>query len=174
MQRTSLDWNDARTEDGQLLCPRLFDEEQVRTMEKSLGSYGAAVQLQQQPVPREGGMFQHDWFTQIVGAPPARAQQVRYWDRAATAGGGCYYVEDVVRGQWSSWQRDQIMLHTAQADRARYPDMQPEIVVERCATTFLAMFAFPPSKNASYLRPICVLILRTIGGQRESPGESLR
>ena len=39
MQRTSLGWNDPRTEDGQLLCPRLFDEEQVRTMEKSLGFY---------------------------------------------------------------------------------------------------------------------------------------
>jgi len=90
-------------------------------------------------------MFQHDWFTQIVAATPARVDRVRYWDRAATAGGGCYtcgvllartsdaryYVEDVVRGQWSSWQRDQIMLRTAQADWARYGDMQPEIVVER-------------------------------------------
>ena len=144
-QTTSLSWEDPRAQEGQLLCPRLLDEAQVRAMEKSMGSYGAAGQLQQRPVPREGGMFQHAWFTQIVAAAPAPIERVRYWDRAATAGGGCYtcgvllarsngggyYVEDVVRGQWSSWQRDQIMLRTAWADRARYGDMQPEIVVER-------------------------------------------
>ena len=128
-----------------MLCPELFDEERVRTMETPLGSYGAAGQLQQRPVPREGGMFQRGWFTQIVPAAPAQARRLRYWDRAATAGGGCYtcgvllartsegryYVEDVVRGQWSSWQRDQIMLQTAQADRAKYGALQPQIVVER-------------------------------------------
>jgi predicted phage terminase large subunit-like protein len=114
-------------------------------MEKPLGSYGAAGQLQQRPVPREGGMFQRPWFSQVVEAAPALARRVRYWDRAATAGGGCYtcgvllartddgryYVEDVIRGQWSSWQRDQVMLQTAQADQARYGAMQPHIVVER-------------------------------------------
>ncbi len=145
MKSTSLGWNDARTQEGQLLCPGLFDEERVRTMEKSLGTYGAAGQLQQRPTPREGGMFRREWFTRIVPAAPARARRVRYWDRAATQGGGCYtcgvlmaragdgtyYIEDVVRGQWSSRQRDLIMLRTAQADQAKYPQMQPHIYVER-------------------------------------------
>jgi predicted phage terminase large subunit-like protein len=44
---------------------------------------------------------------------------------------GRYYVEDVVRGQWSSWQRDQVMLQTARADQAKYQHLQPYIVVER-------------------------------------------
>src|SRR5439155_10078100 len=87
----------------------------------------------------------HAWFSQVVDAAPARAQRLRYWDRAATAGGGCYtcgvllarategryYVEDVVRGRWSSWQRDLVMLQTAQADRAKHLHMQPYIIVER-------------------------------------------
>jgi predicted phage terminase large subunit-like protein len=145
MPTTSLGWNDPRTEEGQLLCPRLFDEAKVQTLEKTLGSYGAAGQLQQRPVPRQGGMFHRAWFGRIVATAPALAQRVRYWDRAATAGGGCYtcgvllaraedghyYVEDVVRGQWSSGQRDRIMLQTAQTDRAKYGQMQPHIVVER-------------------------------------------
>jgi predicted phage terminase large subunit-like protein len=90
-------------------------------------------------------MFKRDWFTQIVEAAPANARRVRYWDKAATAGGGCYtcgvlmarvsnglyYVEDVVRGQWSSRQRDVVMLQTAVADRARYPEAQPHICFER-------------------------------------------
>jgi predicted phage terminase large subunit-like protein len=142
---TILGWSDPRTKDGDLLCPRLFDEGQVCSMEKSLGSYGAAGQLQQRPVPRAGGMFQRDWFTQFVDASPAPARRVRYWDRAATAGGGCYtcgvllartddaryYVENIVRGQWSSRQRDQVMLQTAQADRAKYGELQPYIFIER-------------------------------------------
>jgi predicted phage terminase large subunit-like protein len=145
MPTTCLGWNDPRTEEGQLLCTVLFDEERVRSMEKPLGSYGAAGQLQQRPVPRAGGMFQRHWFHQVVEAAPVCARRVRYWDRAATAGGGCYtcgvllartnqaqyFVEHVVRGQWSSWQRDQIMLQTAQTDRAKYREMQPYIVVER-------------------------------------------
>jgi predicted phage terminase large subunit-like protein len=49
----------------------------------------------------------------------------------AHAEDGRYYVEDVVRGQWSSWQRDQVMLQTAVSDRSRYGVMQPRIVVER-------------------------------------------
>jgi predicted phage terminase large subunit-like protein len=145
MPTTCLGWHDLRSEEGQLLCPRLFDEQRVSTMEKPLGSYGVAGQLQQRPVPREGGMFRHAWFSQVVEAAPACAQRLRYWDRAATAGGGCYtcgvllartperryYVEDVVRGQWSSWQRDQVMLQTARADQAKYQQLQPHIVVER-------------------------------------------
>src|SRR5262249_59873311 len=58
---------------------------------------------------------------------------VRLWDKAATAGdgdftagilmskttGGQYFVEDVVRGQWGSGERDQVILKTAQSDAKR-------------------------------------------------------
>jgi predicted phage terminase large subunit-like protein len=33
---------------------------------------------------------------------------------------GIYYVEDIVRGQWSSHTRDDVMLRTARADAARF------------------------------------------------------
>ena len=55
---------------------------------------------------------------------------MRYWDKAATEGGGArsagvliartdrglYYVEDVVCGQWSALKREQIMRATAERD----------------------------------------------------------
>ena len=58
------------------------------------------------------------------------ASRTRYWDKAGTAGGGCFtagvlmaraddgywYIEDVVRGQWSSAERNAVMLRTAQQD----------------------------------------------------------
>jgi len=34
--------------------------------------------------------------------------------------GGVYYVEDVVRGQWSSNERNRIILQTAELDRQKY------------------------------------------------------
>jgi hypothetical protein len=114
MVATPLGWTDPRRDDGALLCPALFEEATVAQLEKALGSYGSAGQLQQRPVPREGGMFKAGFFNQRVRAAPYRARRVRYWDRAATPDGGCYtagtllaqaddgnwYVEDVVHGQW--------------------------------------------------------------------------
>jgi predicted phage terminase large subunit-like protein len=38
----------------------------------------------------------------------------------ARAEDGIYYVEDVVRGQWSAGKRDAMILQTAKADRERY------------------------------------------------------
>ena len=74
-------------------------------------------------------MFKRAWF-KIVKAAPANANRLRWWDKAATEGDGCfsvgvkmskaadgmYYVEDVRRGQWSAGQRDSVMKQTASMD----------------------------------------------------------
>lgn len=64
--------------------------------------------------PAKGAYFKRHMF-EIVDVPPAKVTgRVRYWDRAATAGGGDWtagllmsrtpdkliFIEDVVRGQW--------------------------------------------------------------------------
>lgn len=59
---TSLGWEDPRTKDGELMFPERFPEDQVVELEKKLGSYGAAGQLQQRPSPRGGGLFKEKWF----------------------------------------------------------------------------------------------------------------
>jgi phage terminase large subunit-like protein len=78
-------------------------------------------------------MFKRQWFT-IVETAPSTGQRLRYWDQAATSGagaytagvlmlaadGGRYFVEDVVRGQWSAFERDRVILRTAEADKAKY------------------------------------------------------
>ena len=77
----------------------------------------------------EGVMFHRDWFC-VVEQRPGCAQRVRYWDKAATAGGGArtagvliaknaqglYWVEDVVCGQWSALRREEIVRATAERD----------------------------------------------------------
>lgn len=145
MATTVLGWNDPRTIEGELLAPAQFPEEKIRSLEKSLGAYGVAGQLQQRPQPRGGGLFKPQWFNRRNRTAPREAVRVRAWDRASTNEGGCYtagvlmakdkdgtlYVEDCVHGQWEPNERNDRIIATAKKDRLRYgPKWEPTIVVE--------------------------------------------
>lgn len=84
---TSLGKVDWRTDEGELMFPERFPEETVAELEKTMGAYGAASQLQQRPAPREGGLFKESWF-QIITALPDLQRIVRAWDFAATKKAG--------------------------------------------------------------------------------------
>ena len=92
-------------------------------------------------MPAAGLIFNRGWF-EIVQASPVNAARVRYWDKASTEGGGdysagvkiarseegIYYVEHVVRGQWSSMNRRNVMKQTAQSDGsscAQWTEQEP-------------------------------------------------
>lgn len=80
---STLDW---RKQDGELLWPERFGEKELSTLEKSLGIYGSAGQLQQRPSPREGGMFKRKWFKFLDEHPRQEdiVKTVRAWDLAGT------------------------------------------------------------------------------------------
>lgn len=59
---TVLGFVDPRKEEGELLHPDRFDEESTARLERELGSYGAAGQLQQRPSPRGGAIFKRVGF----------------------------------------------------------------------------------------------------------------
>ncbi|RME71554.1 MAG: terminase, partial [Chloroflexi bacterium] len=118
---------------GDPLCPRRFSRQALLDIQQDVGELAWSAEYQGVPRPIEGSVFKRYWVT-IVEAAPAQARRVRYWDRAATEGGGdftvgllmartdsgLYFIEDVVRGQWSSMQVEQIIHQTAAADAARY------------------------------------------------------
>jgi predicted phage terminase large subunit-like protein len=82
---TSLGAYDPRTKDGELICPERFGEKEVADLKRQLGTYGAAGQLQQNPVPREGAMFAIKWFANRYSEPPDRSRFIRLvqsWDTA--------------------------------------------------------------------------------------------
>lgn len=54
---TSIGFRDPRTEAGELLFPERFGEKTVSELERTLGSFASAGQLQQRPSPRGGGVF---------------------------------------------------------------------------------------------------------------------
>ena len=118
--------------EGEALWPERYPASELAKV-RERGVYWWNALYQQRPYGREGAMFNRGWFG-IVPQAPASAMRVRYWDKAATAGGGSYtagvlvastgnglfYLEDMVRGQWSSGEREKQILATARSDAAKY------------------------------------------------------
>ena len=119
-------------EPGEALSPSRFSAGALNEIRRDVGSLVWAAEYQGAPTVAEGNRFKREWF-QIVEGAPANAQRVRYWDKAATAGGGAYtsgvllarsggqvFIEDVVRGQWSTGDRRAVMRQTAELDREQH------------------------------------------------------
>lgn len=118
---------------GEALCPDRYDLEALGNRKRVLRNSYYAL-FQQRPLPAEGGMFKSHWFEAVREFPRKDTQYCRYWDKAGTADDGAYtvgvlmaksrdnvfYVVDVVRGQWSSLQREQVIKQTAIEDRNLY------------------------------------------------------
>lgn len=118
-------------QEGEALWPTRFPADFMAVV-KEQSSRDFSALYQQRPAPREGSMFKRHWFP-IVDEAPVDAQRVRYWDNAGTEGDGdytagvrmartadgIYYVEDVVRGQWSPHQREANKKQTAVLDGPR-------------------------------------------------------
>lgn len=113
---TSIGWSDPREREGELMFPERFGEEQVAELEKTLGSYGAAGQLQQHPAPRGGGIIKEAWFRyytaiprldfRLIHADTAQKTEEQHdysvfqcWGRAVT---GEAVLIDQIRGKWEA------------------------------------------------------------------------
>lgn len=60
--RTSIGFVDPRKVEGELFFPERFSEKTVKELEKTLGEYATAGQLQQRPSPAGGGILKVDHF----------------------------------------------------------------------------------------------------------------
>lgn len=86
----------------------------------------------------EGLLFRREWFD-AVREVPTSAMRVRAWDKAATSASDSnkdtcwtagvlvaktadnkFYIEDVVRGQWSYAERNAVIRQTAEIDSVKY------------------------------------------------------
>lgn len=127
---TSIGFSDPRKEVGELLFPERFPREVVERDKKIMGPYATAGQLQQRPSPAQGGEFQPDMLQIVDAIPAGPVRWCRGWDLAATEGAGDYtvgakvgaladgryIVAGVVREQFGTHKRDQLIKATASAD----------------------------------------------------------
>jgi len=113
---TSIGWTDPRTIEGELMFPERFSEQQVQELETTLGSYGAAGQLQQRPAPRGGGLIKTGWFKYWTTLPPLEFRAIfadtamktgeandysvlQCWGRSTV---GQAVLIDQIRGKWEA------------------------------------------------------------------------
>ena len=110
------------------MCPGRFSREALSSIRADVGPLVWSAEYQGVPRPAEGNRFKRHWF-RIVDAVPVEARRVRYWDKAGSTDSGDftvgvlmaehegrYYVEDVMRGQWSAHAREAILRQTAELD----------------------------------------------------------
>ena len=143
---TSIGFKDPRNEEGELLSPKRMGETALKELKVALGTYGTAGQLQQRPSAREGNLFKIDNLNIIGRVKEGNVKKrVRSWDKAGTEGGGKftvglrmgkykkarpngsydedgverkskYFIDDIVRGQWSSGVRELRMKTASNVD----------------------------------------------------------
>jgi predicted phage terminase large subunit-like protein len=148
---------------GEALFPARFPLDKLETIRRKVGTYFWNALYQQRPAPRDGEYFKREWF-EVVERAPADAQRVRWWDKAATQGGGDWtvgalvglargqwYIEDVIRGQWGSYDRDEVIKQTAASDAALYQnrvhiwtEQEPGSSGKDVAAAFVRMLAGYP------------------------------
>ena len=117
---------------GNALWPERFTAEDLLRRRKAMGSRVFEALYQGRPTPLEGGVFKRDWLRYEDGPMDASAYRCRYWDKAATHGGGdwtsgtllamkdgLYRIEDVVRIQGTPAEVESLIRQTAEQDGRR-------------------------------------------------------
>jgi predicted phage terminase large subunit-like protein len=123
----------ARTTDNQFLPPEYYA---ILSDQYVPGSLLAQQELDGEFVDMVGLQFLRAWFEgRIVQADrvPREAKRVRYWDKASSDGGdytagvlmarapdGTFWIENVVRGQWTPYHRNREIRMIAQQDAKMY------------------------------------------------------
>lgn len=120
---------------GEPLWGSRFGKEWLESRRANIGAYEFEALYQQLPFPKSGQKYKREWFKTVTRLPDdvRIIYLVRLWDKANSSKGdytagvlmaygsdGNFYVLDVVRGQWTSYERDQIMKKTAVADQDLY------------------------------------------------------
>jgi predicted phage terminase large subunit-like protein len=125
---------------GHRLWPQRRGDEEIRRA--AIHRFKFAGQMQQRPRPREGGMFQGEWF-EIVDDWPRDAKVVRSWDLAATEveqgsdpdhttgvkvgeKEGLFYIIDLRRLRGSPMSVRNLVKQTAELDGRGVPIWLPQ------------------------------------------------
>lgn len=130
--------------EGEPLSPRRYSIDALLQLKSDVGSMVWNAEYQGVPRPAEGNHFKRHWFP-IVDAAPADARRARYWDKAGTEGGtgaatagvliaigadNLIYIDHVVQGHYSTYQREQVIQQTAHSDAAKHANTV-QIYIER-------------------------------------------
>lgn len=116
---------------GEPLWPDRFSREWLESRKVNSGPYEFEALYQQMPYSKEGQRYKREWFKRVTKLPDGVTLKniVRFWDKANSSKGdytagalmaygsdGYFYLMDMKRGQWTSYERDRKMRETAEND----------------------------------------------------------
>lgn len=116
---------------GEPLAPRRYSAAELGSIRRDVGSLVWAAEYQGAPTAAEGTLIKRAWLKIVDAAPAQVLGRIRYWDKAASTSkaakfsagvrlsygaDGLIYIENVVRGQWTTGERRAVVKQTAQLD----------------------------------------------------------
>jgi predicted phage terminase large subunit-like protein len=123
--QSSLYFTDPRTEEGELLWPERIDNNTLGSLEKSLGSYASAGQLQQRPMPKGGGILRAEWW---VPWEKEELPEVEYiiqsWDTAFSTKEKSSYSARTTWGVFRRQGQVNAIVLDMWYDRVTYPELR--------------------------------------------------
>ncbi len=123
--RSTLGFTDPRTKEGELLWPERMDEKTLTTLERSLGSYAAAGQLQQRPSPKGGGILKASWWVPWEKEDmPEVSYVIQSWDTAFETKESSSYSARTTWGVFKKDGCDCLIVLEAWWDKVSYPELR--------------------------------------------------
>ena len=123
--RSRLGFTDPRTKEGDLLWPERIDAKTLGNLERSLGSYASAGQLQQRPMPKGGGILKAEWWVPWEkNELPDIEYVLQSWDTAFSTKEKSSYS---ARTTWGVFRKDgqiNAMVLEMWYDRVSYPELR--------------------------------------------------
>ena len=136
MSKTSLDFKDPRTTEGELLWPTHFTTGAIETLKKDYGSRGWRAQGQQDPKPGNGGTFKRHWWKSYREAPMKFIEIVQFWDCAEEMGVGNDYSVCATWGRTEDgyylldmWRNKVEMPDLERAAKSNYEKWKPNLIL---------------------------------------------
>jgi len=122
---SSLGFTDPRTEEGELLWPDRIDEPTLQNLERSLGSYASAGQLQQRPMPKGGGILRAEWWVPWDKPDlPDIEYVIQSWDTAFSTKEKTSYSARTTWGVFKSRGQTNAIVLDMWYDRVTYPELR--------------------------------------------------
>jgi hypothetical protein len=161
---TSLGTYDPRQRKGELICPERFGEKEITSLKQLLGTYGASGQLQQDPVPQEGGILKTKNFKLWPAdkALPQFEYILQSYDCAFTEKTSGDPTACTVWAIFTHDNRRNVMVIDAWDEHLSYPDLRARAIKE-WATEYGGM-----SKDSAFhraRRPDRILVEAKASGQ---------
>ena len=123
--KSKLYFTDPRTKEGELLWPKRIDEKTLQNLEKSLGSYASAGQLQQRPMPKGGGILKAEWW---VPWEEPNLPDIEYvlqsWDTAFSTKEKTSYSARTTWGVFRKNGKINALVLEMWYDRVTYPELR--------------------------------------------------